>query len=319
VSASPTATTSTITWNTDTLANSTACWWISGSPSCLSNSSDTLSHSIVATGLTENTWYNYYVKSCNSYYCSQSSNSTFHTTFSYSNGSTIDSVYSKDGLIWTKDDPFNITAICYTASGFCNGLTDCTLTIVSPSSNILINNQPMDWQTTFYTYQIDDTSLSGEYTGTIMCNGINSKFLNFNFQVTPTGDVPTTAKGILYAGILIILVILFVIALYGGSQTESIVIKSSCWLGAYLMMIGISFVSWGLTRDYLSSANFLGGFFKITFYVLMYGLFPLILILTFYTLWMMKQIDVIQNMIEKGIPIDEAYERTVKGGGRKNW
>jgi len=319
VSASPTATTSTITWNTDTLANSTACWWISGSPSCLSNSSDTLSHSILATGLTENTWYNYYVKSCNVYYCTQSSNSTFHTTFSYSNGSTIDSVYSKDGLIWTQDDPFNLTAICYTSSGFCNGLTTCRLTIVSPNSNVLINNQLMNWQTTFYTYQIDDTSVTGEYTGTIMCNGINSEFLNFNFQVTPTGEIPSTAKGILYAGILLILVVLFIIALYGGSQTESIVIKSACWLGAYLMMIGVSFIAWGLTRDYLTTASFLGGFFRIVFLVLMYALFPLILILTFYTLWMMRKIDVIQRMIDDGVPIDEAYERTVKGGGKRNW
>ena len=85
------------------------------------------------------------------------------------------------------------------------------------------------------------------------------------------------------------------------------------------MMIGVSFIAWGLTRDYLTTASFLGGFFRITFLVLMYALFPLILILTFYTLWMMRKIDVIQRMIDDGVPIDEAYERTVKGGGKRNW
>jgi len=213
---------------------------------------------------------------------------------------------------------------CTISGAVCGVNATCDATILDPEGTTLYNEQTMTKNGAVFNLNLttSDTELNGEYQFSISCTqGGSSSSKNLIFFVTPNGELASTSKGMIYIGLLLILIIFFGMAIYGGKEAESIVGKSAFFLVGYLMLIGISFVSWNLALDYLTSSPFIASFFRIFWLFLMYAFFPLLLTLTFYTLWMMKKIDVIENMVNKGMPIDEAYERTVKSGfkGKKQW
>jgi len=233
-------------------------------------------------------------------------------------------VISDESFIFRKDAIINLKIpVINDDNSQVTSTTDCTIIIKSPSEELLTNNQNMTFNDGgIFNLTFSNTSSLGEYPVSISCNdGIDYGFSSFSFLITPNGELPTTSKGLMYLGLLGVFFIFFGICLYGGKENEGVVGRSAFYLTAYLFLIGITFISWNLALDYLTSSPFIASFFRIIWLVLMYALFPVIFILTFYTMWMMKQIDVIQNMVNKGMPIDEAYERTVKSGmsRRKQW
>jgi len=213
---------------------------------------------------------------------------------------------------------------CTISGAVCGGTATCDGTVLDPEGNTLYNEYAMTQNGAVFEMNLTttDTETNGEYQFSVSCTqGGRSSSKNLIFFVTPNGEQPTTSKGMMYLGLLTILLIFFGFSLYGGKEAESIVGKSAFFLVAYLIFVGINFIAWNLSLDYLTSAPFFASFFRIFWLFLMYAFFPLLLTLTFYTLWMMKKIDVIENMVNKGMPIDEAYERTVKGGfkNKKQW
>ena len=226
--------------------------------------------------------------------------------------------------IFEQNTDVTLSVPCTIAGDVCGVGTTCDGTVINPEGTTLYNEQSMAQNGAVFDLDIsaDDTSTNGEYQFSVSCTqGGRSSSKNLIFFVTPNGEQPTTAKGILYLGLLLVFILFFGLCIYGGKEAKGIVGRSAFFLGAYLFIIGISFIAWNLSLDYLTSAPFMASFFRILWLVLMYALFPLIMILTFYTLWMMKKIDAIESMINKGIPEDEAYGRTVKDGFRskKQW
>jgi hypothetical protein len=222
--------------------------------------------------------------------------------------------------VYEQNTNVTLSVPCTIAGAICSASATCDGTVINPEGTLLYNNQSMIQNGAVFDLDLTafDTSTLGEYEFSVSCTQggrSNSKLLTF--WITPNGEIPTTAKGLLYLGLLLIFVIFFGICLYGGKESQGVVGRSAFYLGAYLFLIGIVFLAWNLSLDYLTSAPFMASFFRIFWLVLMYSLFPVIIVLTFYTMWMMKKIDVIQNMINKGIPEDEAYKRTVSEGFRK--
>lgn len=218
-----------------------------------------------------------------------------------------------------KQNEANVLKIPCTIDGvYCSGSATCSATILDPVGNDLYNNEALLQNSVVFELNLttSDNSLNGEYQLTVSCtdgNVSNSKTLVY--FVTPNGKLPTTAKGILYGVLLIIFVVFFVITLYKGLEEDGIVMKSVFLFISYLMLMGITFIGWNLSADYLTSAPFLTAFFRILWLFFMYALFPIILVLTFYTMWMMKEIKEIKGLMDRGIPMDEAVGR--KGG--KKW
>lgn len=226
--------------------------------------------------------------------------------------------------VYEQNTDVTLSVPCTINGAVCGGSATCVGTVLDPDDIVLYNEESMTQDGAVFELNItdDDTAKNGEYRFSISCSqGGRSSYKNLVFHVSPNGELVTTGKGILYGGLIFILVILFILSLYGGHSSEGIVGKSAFWLVAYLLLIGITFVGWNLGMDYLTSAPFIASFLRIIFLVLLWALLPVILFLTFYTMWMMKNIDAIQNMIDKGMPVDEAYERNVKGGlaGNKRW
>lgn len=226
--------------------------------------------------------------------------------------------------VFEKDNDVTLSVPCTISGAVCSGSATCVGTVINPEGDALINNQAMTQNGAVFDLNLsaNQTTINGEYQFNVACSDTGkSSSKNLIFFITPNGEIPTTSKGLIYIGLLSVFILFFSMGLYAGKEAQSIVGKSAFFLTSYLILIGITFLAWNLSLDYLTSAPFMASFFRIFWLFLMYAFFPLLLILTFYTMWMMKKIDVIQNMIDKGMPIDEAYERTVKSGmkGRKQW
>lgn len=226
--------------------------------------------------------------------------------------------------VFENGEDVTLSVPCSIDGSACSITATCDATIINPDGVVLYNDVSMIQNGAVFEINLtgDDTQINGEYQFNVACvQGGRSSSKILIFFITPNGEVPTTAKGILYGGLLFVLVIFFILAIRGGSVSEGVIGKSAFYLLGYLLLIGITFISWNLSLDYMTSAPFLASFFRLIFWFLMVALVPIILILTFYTLWMMSKIDAIQNMINKGMPVDEAYERTVKSGLKnvRNW
>ena len=225
---------------------------------------------------------------------------------------------------YQKETDVTLSVPCTINGAVCGVGAVCVGTVLDPDDLVLYNEEPMTQDNAVFELNItsSDTSKNGEYRFSVSCTqGGKSSFKNLVFLVSPNGEQATTGKGILYGALFLVLIILFSLCVYGGYVVEGVVGKSAFWLTAYLFLIAISFIGWNLSIDYLTSAPFIESFLRIMFLFLLYALFPVIIFLTFYTMWMMHKIDAIQNMINKGMPIDEAYERTVRQGhaNRRNW
>ena len=226
--------------------------------------------------------------------------------------------------VYERETNVTLSIPCTVDGEYCGAGTVCNTTIINPEQEVLFNNAGMTQVGAVFEIDLSasQTDTNGEYEFNVACCDGNDCFSkSLTFVITPNGEIPTTAKGILYVGLLVVFLIFFGLCLYGGKEAKGVVGRSAFYLVAYLFVIGIVFLAWNLSLDYLTSAPFMASFFRIIFLFLMYALFPLLMVLTFYTMWMMKKIDVIQKMIDKGIPEDEAYGRTVKSGfgGKKQW
>ena len=313
ITATVVGTNSTIDWNTNLSSNSTVCYWKTGfSAVCLSNSSNSTLHSITITGLEEITWYNYFVSSCTSL-CTQSANYTFETLFNYTTSSSISSVFVKDNQIFKSKGIKNIIALCYdNNSSFCNGLTECDISVWNPEGEVVIDSMEMTWFSTHYSYNITTLTINGDYSGIVLCSGQNAAHTSFNFKINPNGEELNLSKTIFYIVLLLLLIGFLVF-----SMSKIFSIDNYAWtLGfvslSYILFMGVSFISYQLSINFLTSISFISSILYIFFYVSLIGFLPFFLISVIYLLSKMLEEKEVKEMMDMGYSPEEAKERVKK-------
>ena len=221
--------------------------------------------------------------------------------------------------VFRTDENVTLRVPCTVNGSYCSGGATCYGTIINPEGYAIINSELMSKNGSVFELPLDatDKDINGEYEFHILCSDMGSSIAkNLIFFVTPNGEIATTGKGILYGGLLAVFVLLMILSIIGGFKFEHIALKTGSFMLAYLFLVGVSFIAWNLSLDYLTSAPFITSFFHLVWLITMIGAFPLGLFMLIYTMWMLRQMDIINNMIDRGMPIDEAYERTVKSGMR---
>lgn len=186
-----------------------------------------------------------------------------------------------------------------------------TSVYVQGEFNVLLSNVEMQKSGTEYNYTFNETNRNGVYVvkGVGDPDGVPTIWI-YNFEITPNGEISTEANAIFYIGLLALLVIFFILFVYFGISTDHIWIKAASWGFGYLLLIGISFISWNMAADFLTSSPFLVEFLRVTFIVFMVGFFPFILVLFVYGVYMMITVKEIKSMMDRGIPEGEAVERS---------
>lgn len=159
------------------------------------------------------------------------------------------------------------------------------ITIVSPNTTILIDNQPMTLSTGFLNYTFNQTSSLGEYSFFIS-NGFAGSFL-----ITPSGTNPTTAQGLIYSFLILVSMFLVLISIYGaftidGKNEFSMggdlinvnfnkYYKGFLFLLSYLFIIFTTYLTWQVSSQFLL-LDLGTAIFKTLFNILLIGL-PIII------------------------------------------
>ncbi len=92
---------------------------------------------------------------------------------------------------------YDLKIACFNAdNSFCLITTNCTITISTPNSTVIANNQDMSFNTAFYNYTIKNNNLRtlGEYQVITQCTGATDGFQPFSFEVTFDGKAPSTKQ-----------------------------------------------------------------------------------------------------------------------------
>jgi hypothetical protein len=190
--------------------------------------------------------------------------------------------------------------------------TNCNITVAWPNSSNSVTGQAMIINFGYAHYTLSNflVDKSGEYSYFSECG-------HGSFSVTPNGEEATTGKAVFYIGLLFVLLFFLGISIYFFSDTDNLLGKvASIGLG-YLLLIAINFIAWNMASDFLTSSPFLIEMMRIVFFVLIVGLFPLLVggfIWYFLMLWRIKEI---QRLMDKGIGYDEANKRAGSGGKYK--
>lgn len=182
--------------------------------------------------------------------------------------------------------------------------------IILPNSTIAVSDVEMTKSGTYYYYSYCNTSLNGIYIVTGVGDpDAEVEVWNYDFKITPNGEEITEGKAIFYIGLLITLIFFLILSIYSFVRFDNLLCRVGMLGLSYLLLIAITFIGWNMASDFLTSSPFLIAMLRIFFWVLIVGLFPLLIGGFAYYLLMLFKIKEIERLLQKGIPYDEAEER----------
>ena len=160
------------------------------------------------------------------------------------------------------------------------------------------------------TLSAGNWSSAGHYAYVIQCNSSNEvAFFSGTLDATPTGESLDLGRAIIDIGLLLLLALFLVGCVVIFMETDNLLARvGSLGLG-YLLLMAMSFISWNLSKDYLFSAPFLIEMFRIIFFVMIVGFFPLIIGLFVWYFLMLWKVKEIERLMGKGFSEDEARRR----------
>ena len=150
----------------------------------------------------------------------------------------------------------------------------------------------------------------GHYPYGVNCNSSSLGGASVGyFEVTPNGLDLTIERAIIDIGLLLMLVIFLIGCVVLFMENEHLLAKVGFLGLGYLLLIAINFIAWNMANDFLLSAPFVAEMFRILFFVLMIGAFPLLIgafAWYFIMLWKIKEIE---NLMKHGMTEYDASER----------
>ena len=202
----------------------------------------------------------------------------------------------------------------------CDNSTYSNITrILFPNSTFIINSQ------TNMTKADDNYNYILRYnwtqdTGTYLVYGVCDEFetytsWQYDFTITPNGEEATIGTAVFYIGIFLVLIFFFAICIYAFVHFDNLLARVAMIGLGYLLLMAITFIGWNMAQDFLTSSPFLIEMLRILFWVMIVGLFPLIIGGFAWYVLMLFKIKEINNLMEHGMDMQEAERRT---SGRRN-
>jgi len=215
--------------------------------------------------------------------------------------------------IFEQNECVELKQICFINGSQCDV---CNLTSIDyPDGRIAVNNTQMQKREGDFNYTFCDSTYNGRYDVNGYCtygSDVKKPFTAF-FEVTPNGELPTSSKALFYIGAMVILLLMFFMTIAGLIRFERPSWKLLFGGLSYLMLIAISYTAWVISINFITATAFIGNFFYWIFIILLIAFVPLFLGAIAWYIWLLMSIKQINNMIERGIPGDEAYENSIRG------
>lgn len=201
--------------------------------------------------------------------------------------------------------------------GYPSSSIKCNITVEDPDDipTVFFLEMTNNATTQKHEYLVGEINKTGEWCYDLTCfGGGQNATESYCVEVTPNGILPTTAGGIFYIGIFAVLLLFLVLCIWGIVHFDNLVARFSLFQFLYLLIIAITFISYMLASDFITSAPFIISFFQILFWVVMVGFFPYVLIMFIWLGYSMITIKEIKDMMERGVPLDEAEARRKRKG-----
>jgi len=116
-------------------------------------------------------------------------------------------VSAEESYIYKQNQIIDFKISCFDENrSYCNNLTTCKITILYPNSTVLINNQDMDHNPSFFNYTITNTYTLGEYSGVVQCSGTTNGYTTITYLITESGNEvqENTLFPIIIVGVILI-------------------------------------------------------------------------------------------------------------------
>jgi len=194
----------------------------------------------------------------------------------------------------------------------CSNCTYSNITsVIYPNSSVALSNAEMSKAGTYYSYSFCDTDLNGIYLVTGFGDpDASTETWTYDFEITPNGQVASIGSAIFYIGLLIVLVVFLVGCVTLFMENDHLLAKVGFLGLGYLLLIAITFIAWNMAVDFMTSAPFVVAMFRILFFVMIAGTFPLLIGAFAYYFFMLFKIKEIERLMGKGFTMDEARRRT---------
>ena len=163
-----------------------------------------------------------------------------------------------------------------------------------------------------YAFYVNASNFSqtGDYYYIAQCNSSTlGGFVEIPFLVTPNGFDVEVGKSIIDIGLLFVLIIFLIGAVFIFMESGNLLAKVGMIGIGYLLLISITFLSWNMASDFLLSAPFIASMFRIMFFVLIIGLFPLVIGAFVWYFLMLFKVKEIENLMTKGVSFEDAERR----------
>lgn len=218
-----------------------------------------------------------------------------------------------------KDVLVDLRQECFINGSICDA---CNITSISYpiNSSRAIEEVSMNQNTNDFNYTFKKASVNGRYDVRGYCTfgGDIKKPFTAYFVVNYAGQPLSTAQGILYVVLLVLSLFFFFLTLYGAvaipwreerdveGQVVSVndfkYLKIFFWGFAYVILVWISFLAMGISRNFLvlDGAN---NFFFLIWRILITMLIPVVLCSTAIAILIIIQNKKINKAIERGLPI----------------
>ena len=122
-------------------------------------------------------------------------------------------------LIFKTGEPALIRVPCFNEGNYCSDAAVCKITIIY-KNDVLVKDEIMQNEGAFHTYNFTNTSRSGEYITTVVCEDSGSYgFSTFSFEINPSGS---KSNNIFLAIVLAILFLFSMFLFIGGMLSKSV-------------------------------------------------------------------------------------------------
>jgi len=216
-------------------------------------------------------------------------------------------------LTFEKDSVINLKFPCTYDGGNCHADTECRLSVIYPNQTLMVENQIADYSGSgIANYTLPDSSINGDYKVPLTCTFPSnySKEGQADFTITPNGEIPITAKTLIYIGLIIILLALLAFIIFALFNIDHFGWRMGLTSFAYIIANVFLLVCWKMAEMFLTSIPFIETLFRILFVVSTAGYFPMFLFILIYSLMHMTDENNIQTLMDRGFTEDQARWRT---------
>ena len=230
------------------------------------------------------------------------------------------SVSAESSFIFKAGDDIELNIECLdTNNNFCVAATACNITIFYPNSTVMINNDRMNHNQAFFNYTItsDRNVVLGTYSSNVNCIGTTTGFSTFNYDITRTGRILTTAEGLLYLAVFAISIFIFLLCFWGAlvipfanpRNTEGFIIsfndlkfvKILLWAFSYLILIWVFFMAREISGSFLN-LDVATTFFFLVYNFLVAALFPIFVATLLIFIILFVNSKKLKKKLMRGIP-----------------